>query len=88
MHSPIQVITYGDMLVSKQRLFVEAQRELAFLYHFLCQFQFVLGTLQNYLLNCVPPNQTNHPYRPVSLKFCLQVIFNVALMHGIAKFQC
>lgn len=68
MHSPIQVITYGDMLVSKQRLFVEAQRELAFLYNFFRQFQFVLGTLQNYLLDCVPPNQTNHPHRPVSLE--------------------
>lgn len=88
MHSPIQVITYRDMFVSKQRLFVEAQRELAFLYHFLRQFQFVLGTLQNYLLNCVPPNQTNHPYRPVSLELCLKVIYNVTLMHSIAKFQC
>lgn len=88
MHSPIQVITYGDMLVSKQRLFVEAQRELAFLYNFFRQFQFVLGTLQNYLLDCVPPDQSNHPHRPVSLKLYLQVIFNVALMHGIAKFQC
>lgn len=88
MHSLKQVITYRDMFVSKQRLFVEAQRELAFLYHFLCQFQFVLCTLQDDLLDSVPPDQTNHLHWSVSLKSCLQVIFNVYLMHDILTFQC